>query len=391
MVERQAITLRLIPTLVTKFFIKFVYNLFCLLFKVNPQKITFASYRSDNLTGNLYYVWKEINTHYSEYECFFRLKKFDSSFKGKLEYFFHLIVASFDMATSKYFIIDDYYFPVYVITPREGTEVIQLWHAAGAFKKFGLSTIGKEFGPSDIYLKHVKVHSNYARVYVSSTDVIPYYSEAFGMPEERIFPLGLPRTDYFFDKHEIQKAEETFYQKYPQLIDKKLILYAPTFRGRSHYQTDFESPIDFAYMKDELGSDYALIVHLHPYMSFGLNVSQQLSDFVYHIQSDFNIEQLLVLSDILITDYSSVIFDYSLLERPIAFFSYDLEEYIRERDFYIDYQSEVPGPIFTDTVEMSKWIREGDFELNSVLRFKKRFFDYTGGKASTRIVDHLLG
>lgn len=382
--------LKWIPTLAIKGFIILAYRLFSLLFSVKPRKVTFASYRSEELTGNLYYIWKEFSLRHQDYEYTVKLKKFNSSFTGKLAYAIHLIRSCYDLATSRYFIIDDYYFPVYAIKPREETEIIQLWHAAGAFKKFGLSTRGKAFGPSDDYLKHIKVHSNYSRVYVSSSDIVPFYAEAFDMPPQDIFPLGVPRTDYFFDETEVQKAKALFFQKYPELKGRRLILYAPTFRGKSHYQKSFESPIDFGEMKEELGDSYAVLVHLHPYMNAGADFPEHTAGFVYHIHEGFSIEELLVVSDILITDYSSVIFDYSLLERPIAFFAYDLEEYIKERDFYIDYRSEIPGPIFTETTELTRWIQKGAFDIKAVAEFKHRFFDYTDGKASARIVDHLL-
>ncbi|MGV3467396.1 MAG: CDP-glycerol glycerophosphotransferase family protein, partial [Heyndrickxia sp.] len=172
--------IRLMPTIFVKYLMKCIYFIICLFFKVNEHKVTFASYRSDKLKDNLSFVFEEMKVQYPDYQYHFVFKKFHSSIKGKIDYFLHLSRAVFEMATSRYFIIDDYYFPVYVVKPRKGTEVIQLWHASGALKKFGLSTVGKPFGPSETYLKHVKIHSNYAKVYVSSSEVIPYYSEAFG-------------------------------------------------------------------------------------------------------------------------------------------------------------------------------------------------------------------
>ena len=224
------------------------------------------------------------------------------------------------MATSRYFIIDDYYFPVYVIKPRKDVEIIQLWHSAGALKKFGLSTEGKPFGPSKDYLKHVNIHGNYTKAYVSSTEVIPFFAEAFNMPEKHIYPLGVPRTDYFFEDEIIKKLRFDFYAAYPELVDKKILLYAPTFRGKSHYQDAFELPFDVEYMADQLAEDYALIIHLHPYMRANCLGAWHSDNFVYHIQDTFVIQELLAITDILITDYSTVFFDYSLLRRPMIFY-----------------------------------------------------------------------
>jgi len=366
------------------------YAIFCLFFKIDEQKVTFASSRSQKMDGNLYYIWKEFKKREPEYQYIESFYKIDSSIKGKFAYFFHILKDSYHLATSKYFIIDDYHFSVYVIHPRKGTEIIQLWHACGAFKKFGMSTLGKPFAPSKEYLKTVKIHSNYSKVYVSSSEVIPFYAEAFDMNKENIYPLGVPRTDYFFESANRELLLKKLIDIFPAAANKRLILYAPTFRGKSHQQDGFISPIDFKLLKSSLAEDSIFLVHLHPYMSSAFSVDEDASDFVIHITDEFNIQEMLVLSDILITDYSSIIFDYSLLNKPAAFFADDLAEYIAERDFYYDYEEFVPGPIFTNSAELSKWLESADYDLAEITAFQKRFFDYTDGKASERIVSHLL-
>jgi teichoic acid ribitol-phosphate primase len=383
--------IKLIPTILVKSLIRFVYSLFCVLFKVDSYKVTFASYRSEKISGNLYYIWKELEQAYPNYKCNFIFKKFNGTLMGKVSYIFHMLKVSYDLATSKYIIIDDYYFPVYVIKPRKGTEIIQLWHASGALKKFGLSTVGKSFGPSNEYLKHIKVHSNYSKVYVSASEVVPYYAEAFGMPAENIYPLGIPRTDYFFSTAEKESLTERFYDSYPNLVNKKLILYAPTYRGKSHYQDEFHCPIDLALMKKSLGSEYAFLIHLHPYMKANIKIEESNKDFVFSMNGGFNIQELLAMTDVLITDYSTVFFDFSLLCRPIAFFANDLEEYIRERDFYYDFTNLIPGPFFNKTNQLVNWIKEEGFDLNKVADFRDRFFDYKEGRTSERIVKHFIG
>lgn len=383
--------LRILPTLFTKYLIQLAYFLTSLFFKVDHNKITIATYRSTGLEGNLAFIKEEIDQNYPNIKCIVLAKKFNSSLAGKIEYAIHLIKASFHMATSRFFIIDDFYFPVYVIHPRGGTEIVQVWHAAGAFKKFGLSTMGKSFGPSSDYLKHVKIHANYSRVYVSSKEVVPHYADAFGMDEGRIYPLGVPRTDYFFDEERQNLVKEKLYRSFPDLKNRKLILYAPTFRGKSHYQETFNIPIDMRLMKDSLSDEYALLIHLHPYMTNGVRLDENLKGFAYHIHKDFSIEELLLLSDILITDYSSIIFDYSILNRPIAFFVHDLESYLEERDFYYSFESFVPGPILYESEALIKWIIDESKDLEKIKCFRQRFFDQLDGKASERIVKDLLG
>ncbi|MBS4178104.1 CDP-glycerol glycerophosphotransferase family protein [Lederbergia citrea] len=380
----------MIPTLIVKAVIRLSFFMFSFLFPINEKKVTFASYRSEKLEGNLFYIHREFVGRELGYSCYFLFKKYNSSKFGKLLYFIHLIKASYALATSRYFIVDDFYFPIYVIKPRRGMDIIQLWHAAGAFKKFGLSTIGKSFGPSKEYLHHVKIHSNYTKVYVSSKKVIPHYAEAFGMQEEHIYPLGIPRTDFFFDDVEKQNIKEKFHSQYPTFKDKKVILYAPTFRGKSHYQEKFICPIDISLLREIIGDDYVLLIHLHPYMNKGMHIDEKDKNFAFHIHGQFNTEELLTIADVLITDYSSIIFDYSLLCRPIAFFATDIDEYIKERDFYFEYQSFIPGPLFTETFSLGEWVKKGSSDLKEISTFRNEFFDYLDGKASERIVNHLL-
>lgn len=378
--------LKLIPTILVKYVMRAFYGLFCLLWKVDEKKVTFASYRADKLKDNLAFVHDAVVERYPHLKRQYLFKKFDSTIAGKISYIFHMIPACYHLATSRYFIIDDYYFPVYVIKPRKEVEIIQLWHSAGALKKFGLSTVGKPFGPSPDYLKHVPIHGNYTKAYVSSSEVVPFFAEAFNMPEERIYPLGVPRTDYFYEGKVAEEIRERFLETYPDAVGKKILLYAPTFRGKSHYQDDFKLPFDAGKMAAELQGEYTLIVHLHPYMQGNVN----LGTFGYQVKNAFTIEELLTITDLLITDYSTVFFDYSLLNRPMIFYPYDLDDYKRQRDFYYAYEEIIPGPIAMNTDALIALIRNSEASIDEVSHFRNRFFDYQDGKATERIVQHIF-
>ncbi len=120
------------------------------------------------------------------------------------------------------------------------------------------------------------------------------------------------------------------------------------------------------------------------------DIEPENHDFAFIINGDFSIQELLVVSDILITDYSAFIFDYSLLEKPIAFYAHDFENYAEERDFYYPYKAFVPGPIVCTSLELVHVINEKKFKVNEITEFKNRFFDYQDGKAIERIVKHIL-
>lgn len=380
--------LKWLPTLTVKVLVRFLYSCICLLFPVRRNKISFASYRSDKLSGNLYYVHRALVQQQGDYEIHFLFKKFHPSIIGKVLYIFHIIRVTYHLATSAYVFIDDFYFPLYLIKKRKETTVVQLWHAGGAFKKFGYSTLGKPFGPSKEYIKRVNIHSNYSYAIVSSSEVIPHFAEAFNMPPKQILPLGIPRTDYLLDEKNERKTKEKLYRLYPHLKEKKIILYAPTFRGKSHKKSKLDIMIDFEQLREALHHEYVFVIKLHPYMDQSVEILD--NTFFYQLDPEFHTEEILLISDLLITDYSSIIFDYSLLGRPIAFFARDLKEYIEERDFYYPYEEFVPGPIFSQTEELVEWLKRGEFETDQVKQFAEKFFNYRDGKASQRIIETII-
>ncbi|MDX8366165.1 CDP-glycerol glycerophosphotransferase family protein [Cytobacillus sp. IB215665] len=384
------INVKLLPTLLVKIVFGGLHQLFALLYTINPNKITFASSRSEEISGNLKFVYEELVARNKGFSFVLLFKRNSASKLGKLTYLVHMTKVMYHLATSKYFVIDDYFFPVYIISPRKGIDIIQLWHAAGAFKTFGHSTIGKSYGPSKEYLKYIKVHGNYTKVLVSAEEVIPFYAEAFNMSTNKIYPIGIPRTDYFFDYEKHRTVYQRFTGEFPELSGKKLILYAPTFRGNGYDQKSMDYLIDFNALHSILGNYYAVLVHLHPYVQEKIVINPKHSCFIYQIEKNYSIEELLLLSDMLITDYSSIIFDYSILQRPILFYANDLEEYRKERDFYYPYNNFIPGPFFSNSEELAYWIKEGEFDYQLISTFRQRFLPTSDGHVSKKVTDFIF-
>jgi CDP-glycerol glycerophosphotransferase (TagB/SpsB family) len=389
--KKSLISLKSIaPAIVLKFLLGNLYKLFTLFLPINQNKVVYASFRSDGLNGNLEYINNELRRKTGRFSYVFLFGKYRSSLSGTAMYYVQMVRAIYHLATSRYFFVDDYYLPIYMITPRKGSDIIQLWHAAGAFKKFGYSTLGRSFGPSAHYVEHIKIHSNYSKVVVSTEEVIPFYAEAFQTPIKQIYPLGLPRTDYFFETDKHEEFKKRFLTEYPELVNKKLVLYAPTFRGSSHQQSTFDYSINFHSLSKVLGDEYAILVHLHPYMNGEIDRDRQFGGFVYQLDNVYSIEEILTISDLLITDYSSIIFDYSILSRPIAFFASDLASYTKERDFYYRYEEFVPGPIFHQSEELAHWIKQGDYDMDAIAKFKNRFLPGCDGNVTSRVVNKLI-
>lgn len=350
------------------------------------NKITFATYRTTELDGNFKFIYNKINEDNLDYKCNMLFKKYNSSLLGKADYLLHMISAGYHMATSKFFIIDDYYFPVYAIKPRKENKFIQVWHACGAFKKFGYSVIGKGYGASDDYIEDIPIHSNYDAVLVSSKEVIPYYAEAFNMDAGKILPIGVPRTDIFFDMEEKYRIEKNFFDKYPELKNKKIILYAPTFRGRGQTTVSFDMTLDFDMISKNLKEDEVMVLKMHPFVKARIDSKWRN---IIDLSDSMDINELMIMSDLLITDYSSVVFEFSLMDKPIIMYSPDREEYIKERDFYYEYEEFVPGPIVNNTKELISKLNSDGWDTKKVSKFKEKFFDYRDGKSTERFVNLL--
>lgn len=293
-------------------------------------------------------------------------------------------------------ILTDYYYYAYANKPRQGQQVIQLWHGCGAFKKWGYSTADLQWGADRKSLSEYPIHNSYTYVTVSSEKVKKFYAEAFNCDESIIHADGVPRTDKYFDKKYVSSAREKILEKYPEIGDRKIILYSPTFRGSSKKKANFVSMIDFLYLRNKLAEEYVILVKLHPFITKGMNLSEGLkevySGFVFDVSRELSIDDAMCASDMVITDYSSLIFEYALLMRPMLFFAYDLLSYDRERSFYFDYESFVPGDIVRNTEEIYLAIRKNEkfFDKEKVEKFRKDFMSACDGKSTDRILKIIM-
>ena len=285
-------------------------------------------------------------------------------------------------ATSKVIILDEYTPQIHLINLKPETKLIQLWHACGAFKTFGFSRITKPSGAAQTS----PYHRSYDYATVSSSYCKKVHSEAFGIATNNVVPTGIARTDIFFDKQHKESVKQEFYEKYPSFKNKKIILFAPTFRGALRKDAFYPMHLfDIKKVCEYLGPDYAVIIKHHPFITESHYIPPEYSDRVIDLSSGIEINDLLFVVNFVITDYSSLIFDASILNLPMFFYAYDLQAYILSRDFYIDYTHYVPGKICTNLTTLLKAIKNNDYNIEKIENFKNMFFDNLDGKSSERI------
>lgn len=392
----------------------FLFNFFRLINR-NPKDVAFITGTKVSFNTDLKYIKYELDKrdNFKYYHIFreeyssneFYQSKHDNSnnqfkqnnlnkLKNKIKFLFSLLkfflAKSYQLSNSKYIFLNDNFFPIAYMNFSKNTTIVQLWHATGAFKKFGLPTIDDE-NIREI-VKYCGLKIDY--IVVSSHNLSKIYCEAFAVDEDKVLSGSSPRMDYYFGKNtqteeNMAKIKSKLENKYLEIKNydkkyKKFILYAPTFREDEELNKNIPKHFDFNLFNEELANDYCLLFKSHP--KFNIRAPKYAVDV-----SDYNnIQELLLISDILITDYSSVMVEYAALSKPIIFYPYDLEYYVsKERGFYFDYK-DVPGPIAKDTQDIINIIKKNDFDFEKINRFAKYSFDYFDDNSSKRILDFVL-
>ena len=341
--------------------------------------------------GNLLAIEQELQRRTQPIRVKVLRYRIRTGLRGRIRSAWEAMWAGYDLAASRLFIVDDFFFPMYVIKPRPGTARVQVWHAAGALKKVGYSVLTKSFGVSEELIKVVPVHSNYTLALVSSSAATPHYADAFRLPPERFTSaLGLPRTDTFFDAAHRERAIDALRRHYELPSDVRLLLYAPTFRGDTVRDARYDHGLDLDKMRGALSQGWHVLVRLHPFVRDSLDIGPDLRPFVTDVSDWPDINEVMLVADLLVTDYSSAIFEFALLRRPMAFFAPDLDAYEEERGFYIDYRACVPGPVFETTEGLVAYVAGGDFDVSRVAAFARTWFDVADGRSSARFVDRIV-
>ena len=360
--------------------IKLTYHLASSIF-VRKSGILIVSNRRTDLTGNFQYVYDQLKGRKAHIRFWLRDREpIECGIGSQISF-------AIKAARSKIILVDDFIPILATMMLSRKTKVLQLWHACGSFKTFGFSRLGKKGAPNQLD----EAHRIYDGVFVSSTGICKNYSEGFGVRESKVYPYGIPRTDVFFDKDNRQVMKNKLYESYPMLKGRKVILFAPTFRGNGKQSAYYEKN---AFLPDafieELPEDYVLLIKHHPFVNLKYKIKEKNKGRIFDFSAESEINDLLFITDVLITDYSSVIYEASILDIPMLFYAYDQEAYLATRDFYPGFTSFVPGKIVRTQEELVSSIIERDFEQEKVAPFCRDNFDNQDGKSSERIADYIM-
>ena len=290
------------------------------------------------------------------------------------------------IANADILIVDDYFASLGVLDIDPKTEIIQAWHAGVGFKSVGYARFGNYGSP---VLKNP--HRYYDHAIVGSKNLIPVYADVFGIEESAIVPTGLPRIDHFLSEEGKSKALREFKAAYPQVEGKRLILFGPTFRGRGMKDAYYDySRIDFDALYEFCGEDTVFGFRMHHFVTEPVPIKPEHKDRFIDLTHYHDGLGLLHSADVLISDYSSIIYEYSLLDRPMLFFAYDRDLYSATRGFHRDYDEAAPGKVCLTFDDLLNALKNEDYELEKAAQFREENFDRIDTHSSDRFIDWLI-
>ena len=342
-----------------------IFYPFSLILRVKKNRITFISLEHDNLSKDFKLIYDRLKKK-DQYELRTVLFKFESSLWGNIKYGYACIRQLFLIESSRLVIIDYNNFVVSKFPHRKNVKVLQLWHATGALIKFG----------NDVERDYIVNHYDYT--IVNSDFLKPIFARAFNVIEDQVFVTGIPNNDKIFDQNFVDLTCQRLVGKYPLLKGKKIITYAPTFRGRisTHFK---EALIDLEKIHQAIGNDYIVIYKSHPLIQHS---NYEKNEHVLYIQDEL-ISSLFCVTDILVTDYSAIAIDWMVFNKPILAYSPDLMTYSHKPGFTIDYENEFPGQVTKNEADNDE--TESD-DLKRQL-FTDKMYKFRDGKSTDRVLD----
>ena len=324
--------------------------------------------------------------------------KFYYMVKEERKAFFHLIfVLPFIMCRADILLMDNAFMPMSFFKVRRETKVLQLWHGTGSIKKFG-----QDSNKGRIKELEKRLNSNIDYLFVNSDLLTDAYAGAFGVDKAKVYATGLPRTDWLLKLINDDKLDEKLNtikdkisrNKNISIKGKKIILYAPTFRD-----DEVDNPklhINIEKLMKSLPDNIILFLRLHPFVSSAFNEKDLLPNS-FNVSDYKDLNELMAVSDGLITDYSSLIFDYCVLNKPMYFFADDIVEFgLNGRGFYLDYNKELPGIIPDSEEDLARIIIKDLSDKNSEAfkpvrdEFIKKYYKWLDGNSAKRVYETIV-
>lgn len=286
----------------------------------------------------------------------------NSSIWGKLKYAFHMFVQMYHIATSKVAILDSYCIVISILNHKKSLKVIQMWHSMGTMKKFGYTALGTAEGSRRELAYAMKMHHNYDYVFASAEAYKSHLASGFNCDINKIVTMPLPRLDLLKSKQYEEEVRTKIYQEYPELKEKPVIMYCPTFRKD---EKEFEKAVYD--LVDAVNTDkYHLVVKLHP-------LSKVVLDDRVIQAKEFSSFDMIFTADYVVSDYSCIVYEAAVRNIPLYFYNFDMDFYTDGRGLAIDYEKELPGVTSKDAKVIADAIDNIAYEMEELKRFSDKY------------------
>ena len=350
-------------------------NVFYRILKLLPiqNKVTFLTWNSDTTPPDFQALIDRLRDLPNPPTVVALCRELRGGILQRALYLAHMIHQAYEMATSKVVVLDAYCPLASILHHRPELRVVQLWHALGAFKKFGWSIVDKSEGwsaqsniPSRTLARLLRMHAGYTDAVVSYSGAIPYFAEAFRCDPEILHVAWLPRVDMLRDENKMADLRRRILDAHPELRGRRVALYAPTIR-----RLLLDGPSVTSLVTTIHDNDWELIVKPHPLR--GEKPKPLFPDLTVCVP-EFAAIELLAVADAVITDYSAIVYEAYLRSIPVYFYANDLQKYEEARGFYT-HPSEFPSKIYATPTDLIADMNAGSGDREAMRTFVDTFLE----------------
>ncbi|WP_262927845.1 CDP-glycerol glycerophosphotransferase family protein [Microbacterium sp. NIBRBAC000506063] len=281
----------------------------------------------------------------------------------------------YHLATAKVCVLDSYWPAVSMLRHRDSLVVYQIWHSLGKIKQTGMQSLGREQGRAAELAHGMRMHEGYDYVVAGAEVWNPQYCASFGVEPAQLLNFGLPRADYLF--HNRGKIAERVLARYPELAEKPVVLYVPTFRRG--FSADGARKLAAALDLDR----FTLVVKKHPSDTLAMPEQPHL------VCPEFSGTELLTVAEYVITDYSSIALEAALIDAKTYYFLYDYERYMSGNGINIDLETEMPHCVFRDADDLQAALTK-EYPMAELRRYRDTFVLPDPGHSTADLVDHIF-
>ena len=353
--------------------------IYCILkaFTKPQDKILFCSRQSNDTPLDFKLIQEELQGRNIDVQYVFVCKNIGKSVGEYVSFMMAMLRSMYHMATSRVCILDSYWPPISLLKHRKSLTVIQIWHAIGKIKKSGHASVGAVSGRSSDMASLLNMHENYDHIIAGAKVWNKYYCESFGVSEDVLLNYGLPRIDYLVNTEADNRNK--FFTENENLKDKKIILYAPTFRRNMEAKWD--------QIIDKIDYDkYVLIIKNHPSQRI---YGEKPTGEVYYFD-DWKTMDLIAVCDYVITDYSAIALEAAILNKKTYYWTYDYEEYLANNGLNINLNEAAPGHVYADIEKLLAALDKGEYDEKVLTDYRKKYLPEDIGMSTKKICDLIV-